>query len=200
MKKLLLLLIPVFALSSCLTTSDSAPAEVSIVSQDLIETGIWTPGASSGSTFTANDPVVVDGEIHVDYVQAKKEKPDQWPDIELVASLPEVDGAEANFAGLKTITFEYKCSEELMVRLNQTDFMAEGDASYALYFTAVLPSEEWKTVTVDVSKFIQPSWAEASTKAIPLKLENVTGIALSPQANYATGEEATLDVRSLVIE
>lgn len=202
MKKLLLILIPVFALTSCLTTEAAAdgPEMTPIAEQDLMETGIWTPGSTAGST---NEGLVEmeDGSIHIDYMQAKKEKPNQWPDIEVsVAFEPQEDGFEPRFYGMETITLTYKCSDELKIRLNQTDFMADGDNSFALYYWAVPASDEWKTVTVELSKFIQPSWAEASSKAIPMKLQNVTAIALSPQTSYATGGEATIDVQSMIIK
>ncbi len=205
MKKLLLLLAAVFALSSCLTTGgDSTAAGPTIEAQELMETAFWQPLTDPyGSSFVLHNEldeegtVIVGDEVNVDFVMAKQVGANDWPDVELAVD------SETSYAGAHTLTLTYKTDQELMIRLNQTDLMSAelgGDDSYALYYTTLIRSAEWKTVTVNFSDFKQPGWAEASSKAIPLKLENVMGCGLAPALNGEKGGEASLIVKSFIIQ
>lgn len=199
MKYLLILFVTVFAFTSCQTTGSNVEEEVAVEAAEvnnfgeLLNVAEWTPTTDSyGSSFECADEVIVDGEINVDFIIAKKDGPDIWPYIELICA------TGAPLAGLETITLEYKCSKSLKIKLSQSDFGSAGDNSYAHYYIEVPAADDWTTVTVNVADFHQPSWAPESSKGIGLKLENINDIYLVPAASYEIGEPASLSVRSLI--
>lgn len=203
MRKLLLLLIPMIAFVSCASSGSKVESAV-LAPQELMETGIWTPLGSAGSTVEAKNGLDEEGKVNaefisIDFMQAFKEGANQWPDIALIASLPD----EARFTGMSKITLEYKCDQDLAIRLSQTDLTGAeygGDESFALYQTVIVRSDEWKTKTIELSKLKQPSWTTDASR-VQLKTENVYGIELSPQANYMIqATPAKLEVRSLIVE
>lgn len=195
MKYVLILFTLVIAFTSCKTTSANVVEEVAEVKNfgELLHTAKWRPTTDSyGSSFECADEVIVDGEINVDFVIAKKDSPDVWPYIELICA------TGAPLTGLETITLDYKCSKSLKIKLSQSDFGSAGDNSYAHYYIEVPAAEDWTTVTVNVADFAQPSWAPESSKNIGLKLENINDIYLVPAASYEIGEPASLSIRSLI--
>lgn len=188
MKRIILLLVTTALFMGCVTTGKAPEGE------DLFLTGIWFPTTDSyGSSFECAEEVIVDGEINVDFV-IKQKTGDEWPYIELICQ------AGKPLSGIETITLDYKCDKPLKIKLSQSDFGSAGDNSYAHYFIEVPPAAEWTQVTVNIVDFAQPSWAQPTSKEIPLNLDNVNDIYLVPAASYQVGESASLSVRSMIIK
>ncbi len=197
MKKLISLMIVLLTLTSCISTGDKAQKTNmtdAFIKDNLFETGNWFATTDEyGSYYEMAEEVIVDGEINVNFYITQK-LGDEWPYIELVCE------SGRALTGMSSITLEYKCDKSVEVKLSQSDFGEEGDNSYANFYYEIPEADEWTTITLEIQEFYQPGWSPSESTEVGLVLGNVTDIYLVPTADYNFGEEATLAVRSLIIE
>ena len=178
------------------TTDDETTAETQ--QHEMMDTNllqfhqIWEAAADTyGSTFSEGDPFINDERLKVDFTIVKKEG-EYYPFVELKC-FPEIDYSELN-----KISISYECDHGLIIKLNQSDFSADGDQTYAHYQHAIPATDgEPHTITISVDDFVQPDWAPESSRTIALKREHVQAIYLVPAVDYEKGESTTLEIYSL---
>lgn len=196
---LTLLILSAVACQSKKSETDKSPETVSEVKQEgmmgrnLLEfPQIWEAAADEyGSTFTEGEPFINDERLEVSFTIAKKEG-DYYPYVEL-KSFPEVNYSEVNH-----ISISYACAHGLTIKLNQSDFSAGGDESYAHYqYTLPATDGEPHTAVIALSDFTQPDWAPEASRAIALNLENILAIYFVPNIDYDKGESTTLTLYSV---
>ncbi len=155
---------------------------------------IWEAVADEfGSSFAEGDPFINDERLEVDFTITKKEG-DYYPYVELKC-FPEV-----NYSAVNRITIRYECAHELVVKLNQSDFSAGGDESYAHYqFTLPAAAGEANSATIELNDFVQPDWATEASRAVALNKENVEAIYFVPALDYDLGESTKLKIYSVTL-
>lgn len=95
------------------------------------------------------------------------------------------------FTGLEAVKITYKTDYIIDLKLFQKSLGYEGNKFYQYYQYTLEPSAEYTTVVLPLSQFNFPAWVldkiakgDQSTKdaALPLDLENVTALHVSPRA------------------
>lgn len=184
-----------FSCSSCTFTNTTKSSEKEITSSEnlLFTANKWTAVTDTlGSTFLPHRIVVIDGQIDVDFTLKKKEE-GEIVFIELVCQLGH------NLSDQSGLSLDYKCETPLVIKLSQSDFGKDGDASYAHYQYVVPASDTITTVFLKFSNFTQPEWTPEYTRNIPMKLENVDAIYLTPKVDDVTGGRSCLAVKGLYL-
>lgn len=97
------------------------------------------------------------------------------------------------------LSIDYKCETPLVIKLSQSDFGKDGNESYAHYQFVVPASETITTAHLKFSAFTQPGWTPEYAAGIPLKLENVDAIYLTPKVDDSTGGSSLLGVKGLFL-
>ncbi len=169
---------------------------VSLLAEDnlLFNAPAWYAATDHfGSVADTGDAFRSEGTINVAFELAIREPSGDWPYVELVCETGDP------ITGTDSVMVSYKCDTTLVMKLYQTDLGSEGLKSYALYQTALPASKEWKTATVAVSDFIQPSWADEASRAVKLNLDNVARIYFTPDLSAEVGGKATINLKELVL-
>lgn len=104
-----------------------------------------------------------------------------------------------SFKGLEAVKITYKSQYPLDFKLFQKTMGYEGNKFYQYHQITLESSAEYTTVVVPVSEFNFPKWVldkiaqgDANTKelALPLNLEDVNGIHISPKPNKSDYKSA----------
>ena len=116
-----------------------------------------------------------------------------WPFVELIFESPH------DFSGSQAIELEYKCDHDLVVKLFQDDFgpAPKGNDSYSLYQTKVPSSTKWKTLRLNYSDFVFPTWVPANSIDIAMNLEKTKKLYFTPALDATQGGTSLLQIRSL---
>ncbi|ERP32104.1 hypothetical protein [Chitinivibrio alkaliphilus] len=146
-----------------------------------------------GSIVDTGDALLSEDGATVHFTMTEKTG-EEWPYVELIAT------TEADFIERETVQIAYQCDAPLILKLAQSDFSYEGDATYAHYEYVLPPSGEITTATVAIADFEQPDWAPEESLETPLLLENVSALYLVPQLNPEVGGESSLSVEYLRIK
>lgn len=155
-------------------------------------THYWHPATDPlGSQIDTTGGLFRGGEAIVGFTITPKTT-DVWPYVELIF-LP-----EQSFVGSSQLELAYRSEKPLIVKLSQTDFGPDGNQTWSYYQTVVPPAQEWTTLLLPYSQFELPDWADDNSRAIPLKLENVKGVYLTPQLDAINGESCTMGVQKLL--
>lgn len=181
-------------MSSCSSSKRDETTEITV--NNLIhQHHIWEVAVDTfGSTFTTADPFINDERLKVDFTIATKEG-DYFPYVE-VKCFPDID-----YQTLDKINISYICEHDVIIKLNQSDFSAGGDNSYA-HYQFVLPKTDNQPniATIYIDEFTQPQWAEESSRKIALNKENIEAIYLVPAIDYNKGESTTFTLLSLNLQ
>lgn len=177
---------------SCSNNQQKKQEKKSFDTSNLLYTASSWEGVSDalGSSCKPDYIEVVDSVLNVDIVLKKKEA-GEVVFAELICVLA------YDIEGSKGVSINYKCTTPLLIKLYQSDFGHYGDQSYAHFECTIPPAKEFRKIDLDFSEFSRPRWTPQFSKGIPLKLENVDAIYLTPKINESTGGEASIAVRSL---
>ncbi|KMQ52165.1 hypothetical protein CHISP_0846 [Chitinispirillum alkaliphilum] len=145
-----------------------------------------------GSAYDFNQ-ILEDSTANVTFYIAQREQGGSRPYGDLICQIGR------NLEGVRGMQITYKCQKPLEIVLIQTDFGYSGDQSYAYYRTTLPSASDWSTRQINISRFKQPNWASPTASQTPLKLENVSEIAFSPEVNVTAGDTVTLEVKSLIL-
>lgn len=145
-----------------------------------------------GSSFSPSEMKIKDDAITVDFTLKKKEG-NEIVFIELVCAL------DYNLKEYSSMKIAYKCETPLLIKLSQKDFGKDGNESYSHYQYKVPAAENYSELTLNFKDFVQPSWTPEYSKDIPLKLENVYDIYLTPDVSSDVGGSAELSVKSIIL-
>ena len=167
----------------------------SLFAQNLVTANNWTAQVDEyGSSLDTTGGLIKKNLISIGFTLSKMKNENQWPYIELIGSTP------SGLAGVTSIKVTYQCPKNVLLKLSQPDFGWEGDESYAHYQnTLPASSSTWKTVTLPISGFSQPSWAPKSALATPLKLSDIAALYFTPVLDETKGESTTLKIKSVVL-
>lgn len=159
----------------------------------LYDAPAWYPATDHfGSAADTGDAFFDQGYVTVDFTLAPKGTTGDWPYIELVCEVGQP------LSGTDSIIVSYKCDTTVILKLYQTDLGSEGLQSYALYQYPLSASEDWATVTIAVTDFKQPDWADAASRAVKLNLDHVERIYFTPDLDAQSGGgESTISVKYL---
>ncbi len=155
----------------------------------------WYPATDHfGSVVDTGDAFFNEGIVEVTFTLAVREPDGDWPYIELACETGDP------ITGTDSISVTYKCDTTLAVKLYQTDLGSEGIQSYALYQTVLPSSKEWNSVTIAVTDFVQPNWADAESRAIKLNLDNVARFYFTPSLDADNGGTSTVSLKELFLK
>lgn len=146
-----------------------------------------------GSSNTPENITVVDSIIEVDFI-LKKQVENEIVFIELVCELG------FTLSKQDSVTITYKCDEDLVIKLSQSDFGKDGDKSYAHYQYIVPASEKYTTKKLKFSNFTQPDWTPEYSKGKSLILSNINAIYLTPNVDATIGGRSSLGVMRLILQ
>jgi hypothetical protein len=183
------LLVFIISISEVLSCSNRGDLE-----RNLIFTAqAWYPAVDSyGSTYRTDGELVSDGVATVSFTIAQMDGTEEWtPWVELVC---ELGYTLEDYSGLE---ITYKNDTDLLVKLSQSDFGADGNETYSHYEYRLPSANEWQTHRIQFSTFLQPDWTPEISRIIPLYLENVNAVYLVPDLDPIAGESSTLQVRHL---
>lgn len=145
-----------------------------------------------GSTFSPKEIEIKNDAISVDFTLKKKEG-DEIVFIELVCAL------NFNLKEYSTMKITYTCDTPLLIKLSQKDFGGDGNKTYSHYQYRVPAAADYSEIELNFSDFEQPNWTPEKSKSIPLKLENVNDIYLTPDVSSEAGGKSKLSVKSIVL-
>ena len=197
MKQLLIVLalIMAFSVISCNVgnTNKTKRKEIGLSDNLLYAAHNWKAVTDElGSFYSPKNIGIVDGEMEVDFTLKKKEE-GEIVFIELVCELGH------NLSDQSGLSIDYKCETPLVIKLSQSDFAKHGNESYAHYQYVVPASDTITTAHLKFSEFTQPGWTPDYAKDIPMNLENVDAIYLTPQVDDATGGSSRLGVKGFYL-
>lgn len=119
-------------------------------------------------------------------------KNNSW--VELIYDL-----VNKTLAGQSSIMLEYKSSTDLVVKLSQQDYGAQGDKSYA-HYQYILPAQtHWQTKCINLSDFSRPNWTPTSSVDKGIIKEHVGAVYLVPDLKDAMGGKAVVAVKNISI-
>jgi len=193
---LVMTLFTIFSLSSCKYSGSKKTTKTEPVpSNNLINSAKeWKAVTDElGSSSSPKNISISNDQIEVDFTLKKKEE-GEIVFIELVCDLGH------NLVGNKGLSIDYKCETPLVIKLSQSDFGKNGNESYAHFQFVVPASDTITTAHLKFSEFTQPVWTPDYSKGIPMKLENVDAIYLTPKVDEATGGSSSLAVMGLYLK
>ena len=157
---------------------------------------LWRTGVDSYGSKAVYDGELVKNNISaVEFTICRRsDEAPTTPWVELICDI------KNTLQGASAIVLEYKCESDLLIKLSQKDFGAEGNATYAHYQFRLPSTDKWLRKEFDFSGFKQPEWAPEHALGIPMKIENVDAIYLVPDLDYNVGETAELKVRKLLLK
>jgi len=192
---LVMTLFTIFSLSSCKYSGSKKTTKTEPVpSNNLINSAKeWKAVTDElGSSSSPKNISISNDQIEVDFTLKKKEE-GEIVFIELVCDLGH------NLVGNKGLSIDYKYETPLVIKLSQSDFGKDGNASYAHYQFVVPASDTIITAHLNFSDFTQPRWTPDYAQGIPMKLENVDAVYLTPKVDDATGGDALLGIKGLYL-
>jgi hypothetical protein len=179
------------SLSSAEDTSTSKKSEQRI--NWVSSLSKWHPATDKlGSTMDTTGGLYQDSSLQVQFTITQKKTP-LWPFVELIFESP------YNLSGSQGIELEYKCDRDLVVKLFQEDFgpSPKGNDTYSLYQIKVPSSANWKTLRLNYSDFLFPTWVPEKSKGIAMNLEKTKKIYFTPAIDARIGGRSKIQVRAL---
>lgn len=161
--------------------------------ENLVNSANWYPAVDPfGSKYSIDGDLITDGVVSVGFTIAQRPDPESWiPWVELVC---DPGFTLEDYSGL---TITYRNNTDLLVKLSQSDFGPDGNATYAHYQYSLPASKDWNTQTIEFNAFQQPAWTPDHSSDIPLTLLHVDAIYLVPDLDYNTGESTVLHIKYL---
>jgi peptidoglycan/xylan/chitin deacetylase (PgdA/CDA1 family) len=122
--------------------------------------GIWSTGVDShGSTQQVFLQLVKAGVADVAFSIAEGDASlGIFPYVELVCKIA------PTLAGMEGLEIEYQCDSDLLVKLSQSDFGPDGNATYSHYQFRVPASQDWSYKKLAFEKFEQPAWTPDTSR------------------------------------
>lgn len=158
-------------------------------------TNYWHPATDAlGSTIDTAGGLFKEGFASVGFTITPK-KSEVWPFVELIFTLP------APLVGKSQLELTYRCDQELLVKLSQSDFgpAPEGNETWSHFQVVVPAAAEWSRLQLPFKTFGFPNWAPEKSRVIPMRLENIQGIYFTPVLDAIAGESSRLEIQTLEI-
>lgn len=147
-----------------------------------------------GSSFT-NTPLFQDSLIaKVGFTLINKTKEDEHPYIELICKLGN------NLVDIDTLVLTYKCTTPLIIKLSQSDFGGNGNATYSHYQYILESANEFTTIQFLITNFKQPEWTPEISKNIKYNPENIDAVYFTPEIDEITGGIAVLEIKEFYLK
>jgi hypothetical protein len=137
-------------------------------------------------------PLVKDGIARIRFVRVPRVDVANNSWVELIYTLP-----NGNITAYEGIVIRYQSSSQLVVKLSQADYGAEGDKTYAHYQITLPAAASWHTEKVAFADFSRPDWTPASSVDKGIIKQNVNAIYLVPDLTDAQGGEAEIAIKAL---
>ena len=194
-KKIFLLfnIIFFFFLTACNNNNQVSPSKYP---NNMIELkNNWEAKSDNYGSSISDIPLFEDSSIaKVEFTLINKTKEDEYPYIELICKLGD------NLVNIDTLVLTYKCTTPLIVKLSQSDFGGNGNATYSHFQYILESANDFITVQFLISDFKQPEWTPEKSKLIKYNPTNVDAVYFTPQIDEITGGKATLEIKEFYLK